>query len=75
MKYEGVNFRNFWSICPGMPPIETINLAMSEATYTSADFVCLPNEVHSSGWYRYVGMSFFGDGFHKALLWNETPIS
>ena len=19
MKYEGVNFRNFWSICPGMP--------------------------------------------------------
>ena len=19
MTYEGVNFRNFWSICPGMP--------------------------------------------------------
>ena len=22
MKYEGVNFRNFWSICPGMPLVE-----------------------------------------------------
>ena len=38
MKYEGVNFRNFWSICPGMP---LYKLAMKNSHYHPLNGVIL----------------------------------
>ena len=41
MKYEGVNFRNFWSICPGMP------LTQDNMRLAPRGYACRPTTYHN----------------------------